>query len=196
MQTGDLIARELRANCSLSVDLSPSECDAIDSVTVLDELALSLVGAGPIVGALGRSSRRVVLDIFGGRASAIRGAINVDIIAAEGVRASASRLPFRSGVVDEVIASNPFIPGGTGILDFLPSVARVLKPGGRFIINATKGNRFGALPSNDVLKNLGLRVVQQNGALPSKFKGSIFRRTDGSVIPADSVRTTILEKVP
>jgi filamentous hemagglutinin len=165
-------------------------------VTVLDEIALSLTGVGSAVVAAGRSGNRVILDVFGGRASQIRGAINVDIVATSGVRASATRLPFQSGVADEIIASNPFIPGSSGgILDFLPSVARVLKPGGRFVLNATKGNPFGKLPSDGVLKSLGLRVAQQNGPLPSRLKGLQFRRTDGSLIPPESVRTTILEKV-
>lgn len=56
----------------------------------------------------------VVLDLFGGRALQTPGAINVDIVAQEGVCASAMQLPFKSGVADQVIASNPYTPAGSG----------------------------------------------------------------------------------
>jgi filamentous hemagglutinin len=137
----------------------------------------------------------IVLDLFGGRTSQIPGAINVDIIAEQGVRASASKLPFASGSVDQIIASNPYIPGGSGMMDFLPGVAETLKPGGQIIINATQRNPFGVLPSAQTLESLGLRVVQENGPLLPQFKNNVFRFTDGRIIPNNSVRTTILEKM-
>jgi filamentous hemagglutinin len=134
--------------------------------------------------------------LFGGKTSQIPGAINVDIIAEQGVRASASKLPFASGSVDQIVASNPYIPGGSGMMDFLPSTAEALKPGGQIIINATKGNKFGNLPSAETLESLGLRVVQEKGPLLPQFENNVFRQTDGiKPIPNSSVRTTILEKI-
>lgn len=111
------------------------------------------------------------------------------------MRASASQLPFRAGVADEVVASNPYIPGGRGMMDFLPEAAQTLKPGGQLIINATQRNPFGVLPQAQVLDGLGLRVIQRNGPLLPRFENNVFRFTDGRVIPNSSVRTTILEKV-
>jgi filamentous hemagglutinin len=81
------------------------------------------------------------------------------------------------------------------MMDFLPGAVETLKPGGQLIINATKGNKFGALPDIDTLTGLGLRVVQQNGPLLQRLENNIFQRTNGTVIPNSSVRTTILEKV-
>ena len=141
------------------------------------------------------SGGRVVLDLFGGKTSQIPGAINVDITATQGVRASATQLPFRAGIADEVIASNPYIPGGGGMMAFLPEAAQTLKPGGQLIINATQRNPFGVLPDAKALENLELRVVQENGPLLPRFESHTFRFTDGRIIPNTSVRTTILEKV-
>jgi hypothetical protein len=141
------------------------------------------------------SAERVVFDFFGGRTSQIPGAINVDIAATQGVRASATQLPFQAGIADEIIASNSFIPGGSGIMDFLPGAAQTLKVGGQVIINATHRNPFGMLPDAKALEELGLRVIQQNGPLLLRFENNVFRFTDGRVIPNTSVRTTILKKV-
>jgi len=127
------------------------------------------------------------LDLFGGRRSQVPNAINVDLVAEEGVRASATALPFRTGSIGEIVASGPRAP-------FLGEAARVLQPGGRLFINATKGNKFGKLPAGSALERLGLRVVQDAGPLAPRFSGHTFRRTDGSVIPRSSVRTTILKK--
>jgi filamentous hemagglutinin len=86
--------------------------------------------------------------LFGGAKSQNPGAINVDLIAQEGVKASALKLPFKTSSADEVIASNPFMPGGKGAIDYLPEAARVAKPGAEIIVNFTKRNPFGSkLPS-------------------------------------------------
>ena len=82
------------------------------------------------------------------------------------------------------------------MMDFLPQAAETLKPGGQLIINATQRNPFGVLPEAQVLERLGLRVVQHNGPLMSRFENNVFRFTDGRIIPNTSVRTTILEKAP
>jgi filamentous hemagglutinin len=81
------------------------------------------------------------------------------------------------------------------MMDFLPSAAEALKPGGQIIINATQRNPFGVLPSAQTLEGLGLRVVQENGPLMSQFENNVFRFTDGRIIPNSSVRTMILEKI-
>ena len=137
----------------------------------------------------------VVLDLFGGRTSQVPGAINVDIVAQDGVRASATQLPFGTATVDRIVASNPYLPGGAGIMDWLPDAANALKSGGTLVINATELNRFGRLPSADVLNNLGLRVVQAPGPLLPEFQGNVFRYTDGGAIPDGKVESTVLQKI-
>jgi hypothetical protein len=138
------------------------------------------------------------LDLFGGRASQIPGAINVDIIAESGVRASATQLPFRVGSIDEIFTSNPYIPvemGGTrDIMQWLPEAARVLKPGGQLTINAMVNNPYGWLPSTQVLESLGLRIVQEQGPLLPRFGNQVFRYSDGGMIERP-VLSTVLEKV-
>jgi hypothetical protein len=70
-----------------------------------------------------------------------------------------------------------------------------LKPGGRLVISGTKGNKFVKLPADDVLEGLGFRVVQRQGALPESFANHVFRRTDGAVMPHNTMSTTILERI-
>jgi hypothetical protein len=146
-------------------------------------------------GGTGKGKAKITLDLFGGKNSQNPGAINVDKVAKEGVQADARKLPFKSAVADEIIASNPYIKKGSGAMDWLPEATRTLKQGGRIYINFTKGNKFGKLPDAATLDKLGLRVVQEAGPLDSRFAGQVFRRTDGTVIPNESVKTTILEKV-
>jgi hypothetical protein len=139
----------------------------------------------------------IILDIFGGKVSQISNAINVDIIAESGIKASVNDLPqiFPPHSVDEIIASSPQAP-------FLEQAAQILKPGGRIYINATKGNKFGKVPDpetrvklgSDALEQLGLRLVQDRGELDPRFAQQSFFRTDGIPIPSSSVKTTILEK--
>jgi filamentous hemagglutinin len=78
--------------------------------------------------------------------------------------------------------------------DYLPEAARVLEPGGQLIINSTARNPFGDLPSQDLLDELGLTVIQDRGPLLPQFQNNVFRFTDGRVIPSNSVATTILQK--
>lgn len=139
--------------------------------------------------------KKVSLDLFGGRKTQNSGSVLVDIAAEEGVKADATRLPFASNAVDEIIASNPFIQGGKGIGDWLPEAARVLKPGSRLYINSTVRNPFGQVPDAETLESLGLRVVQKTGPLDARFQNQVFRFTDGRQIPNTSVKTSILQKV-
>jgi hypothetical protein len=137
----------------------------------------------------------IVLDLFGGRTSQIKGAINVDMVAQEGVRASATQLPFSPAVADKIVASSPYLPGGSGMMDWLSGAAFTLKSGGTLIINATSQNKFAQLPSAEVLETLGLKIVQSPGPILPEFKNNIFRYTDGGVIPSSKVLTTILRKI-
>jgi RHS repeat-associated protein len=145
------------------------------------------LGATEGIGATAKGSGLTV-DLFGGKTSQIPDAVNLDTIAEQGIRASATDLPFATGSVSEIIASGPRSP-------FLEEASRVLEPGGRIYINATKGNKFGSIPDAETLSELNLRVIQENGPLDSRFEDQVFRRTDGSVIPTEAVRTSILEKV-
>jgi filamentous hemagglutinin len=133
--------------------------------------------------------------VFGGKQGALKGAINFDIVAERGIRGDIANFGNHfSGQLDEVVASNPFIEGGTGIMDWLPGVSESLKEGGALVINSTKGNKFGQIPSAEKLKEIGLRVRQETGPLADQFKDQTFRRVDGTVIPPESMRTTILER--
>ncbi|GHU31012.1 hypothetical protein FACS189497_11420 [Betaproteobacteria bacterium] len=127
------------------------------------------------------------------------GAINVDIVAGQGVRASATKLPFAPGSVDQIIVSNPYFVGfereAQSIMHWLPESASALKPGGQIIINATVNNRFAQLPSASVLDSLGLRVVQQPGPLLPQFQNQAFTFTSGKPLPTVNMGTTILERV-
>ena len=139
--------------------------------------------------------QKITLDLFGGKNSQIPEAINVDLIAESGIKASIAellpQLPRES--IDEIIASNPQAY-------FLEYAAPILKPGGRIYINATKRNPFRKLPNAEILEQLGLKVVQENAPLDSRFVNQKFSRetprNDGTLgIPLSSLKTTILEKV-
>nr|WP_255251317.1 methyltransferase domain-containing protein [Pseudomonas indica] len=151
-------------------------------------------------GEVASSGGKPTVELFGGQKAQTPGAINVDIRPdiQSGIRADATKLPFRDNSLGEVVASNPFIPksaGGTNsMMDFLPEATRVVEPGGKIFINANAANPYGKIPSASELESLGLRVIQ-NGPLDSRFSGQTFLRTDGSVITnLDSMRTIVLEK--
>ncbi|GLQ95089.1 putative Ig domain-containing protein [Dyella acidisoli] len=145
-------------------------------------------------GSAGGNGSSVVLDLFGGKTSQVPGAINVDLVAQDGVRASALQLPFQDGAASQIVASNPYIPGGSGMMDYLPEASRVLQQDGQIFINSTARNPFGTLPDAETLQNLGLEVVQDRGPLLPQFQNNVFRFTDGNPIPSNSMRTTILQK--
>lgn len=126
------------------------------------------------------------LDLFGGKTSQIPGAINVDLQATSGVRASTTALPFRSNYFTDVVASGPRA-------EFLPEASRVMSPGGQLFINSTQRNTFGQLPNASTLQNLRFRVIQENGPLSPRFQNFDFRFTDGNPIRGTQ-RTTILER--
>ncbi|HGM6526360.1 TPA: DUF637 domain-containing protein [Pseudomonas aeruginosa] len=152
-------------------------------------------------GEVASSGGRPTVELFGGQKAQTPGAINVDVRPdiQSGIRADATKLPFRDNSLGEVVASNPFIPksaGGTNsMMDFLPEATRVIEPGGKIFINANAANPYGKIPSGSELESLGLRIIQ-NGPLDSRFSGQTFLRTDGSVITnLDSMKTIVLEKI-
>lgn len=86
--------------------------------------------------------------------------------------------------------------------EFLEQAARILKPGGLLYINANFSNkyRFGTSigrrpPDAETLSRLGLRLVQDKGVLDSRFTNLIFRRTDGTQILQETLKTVIFEKI-
>lgn len=109
---------------------------------------------------------RVTLELFGGQEGMIPGAINIDIVAKQGIKADilAEKLTFvPDNSVDEIITFNPFIPpevGGTGIRDYLPEAARVLKPGGTITISGSKNNKYTKITAS-LLDELGLEVIEK-----------------------------------
>lgn len=139
--------------------------------------------------------QNITLDLFGGKTSQIPEAINIDLIAESGIKASIAellpKLPRQS--IDQIIVSNPQAY-------FLEYAAPILKPGGRIYINATKRNPFGKLPNAETLEQLELIVVQENAPLDTRFTNQKFSRetprNDGTLeIPLSSLKTTILEKI-
>ena len=139
------------------------------------------------------------VELFGGRNAQTPGAINVDIRAdiQSGIRADATKLPFKDGSLGEVIATNPYMGPGGSMMDFLPEATRVVEPGGRIYINANDANRYGRLPSQADLESLGLRVVQNDGTLDARFVGQTFFQSDGvkPVKNISSMKTIVLERV-
>ena len=152
-------------------------------------------------GTLLDSREDITLELFGGTTGQLPGAINVDIVAEQGIKADLltdglSFIPDNS--VEEIVTFNPFIPkdaGGTGILDYLPEAARTLEPGGQIIINGTTNNKFTKVKQSLDLESLGLRVVQKQVPLLDRFSNLTFRRIDGSEIDKNLIKTTILEKI-
>lgn len=143
------------------------------------------------------SGERITLDLFGGKTSQVPDAINFDIVAEQGIKAQIADLGeiFPETSVDEIIATSPQA-------EFLEQAARILKPGGRIYINANFSNRyrFGTttgkrVPDDETLSRLGLRLVRDEGSLDPRFSNLVFRRTDGTEIPRETVRTVIFERI-
>jgi filamentous hemagglutinin len=80
-------------------------------------------------------------------------------------------------------------------MDWLPEAANALKPGGQLIINGTVRNPYTTLPSVQTLESLGLRVVQERGALLPQFQNHKFHFSNGEPMRIGAVQSTILEKV-
>lgn len=150
----------------------------------------------------------VILDVFGGAVSRLRGrvagcesAINVDIVAIEGIRADARHLPLATGSVDTDIASNPYIRlfEHARIVEararVLIEVARVLKRNGEFIINGSKVNPYVEPMDTVLLVQHRLRVVVDKMPLDSRFRQMEFYRTNNTRINPDEMVTTIYRKV-
>ncbi len=158
--------------------------------------------AAGIISTLRRAGASIVIDLFGGRTSQIAGAINVDIAATSGIRADVTRgLPLASGVADEVIATNPYIPGlpaGSNAANtWLPEAARVLRPGGRLTVTGALGaNKFARLPAAEELERLGLRVVQSPQAVTdTRIIAQRMFTTDGRPIDISTLQSYVLERI-
>jgi filamentous hemagglutinin len=195
----------------------------VQSVSAIDDAILSLTGlrgakviidavievvaarqaakkaAAEALAGKGDEVLKPTIELFGGRNAQTPGAINVDIRAdiETGIRADATKLPFQNGVLGEVIATNPYMGPGGKMMDFLPEATRVVSPGGRIYINANAKNPYGKLPSQAELDSLGLRVVQNNGTLDSRFAGQTFMQSDGVTPVKDisSMMTIVLERI-
>ncbi|HAT16100.1 MAG TPA: hypothetical protein DCS91_23430 [Microcoleaceae bacterium UBA11344] len=166
-----------------------------DPFALSSELSLNITEGVELITNQLILGQNVTLDLFGGKTSQIPEAINVDLIAESGIKTSIAellpKLPRQS--IDQIIVSNP-------LAYFLEYAAPVLKPGGRIYINATKRNPFGKLPNAETLEQLGLKVVQENAPLETRFTNQKFSRetprNDGTLeIPLSSLKTTILEKI-
>ncbi|TKC94642.1 RHS repeat-associated core domain-containing protein, partial [Polyangium fumosum] len=151
---------------------------------------------------LSNLGRKVVLDFFGGRASQVRGAINVDITAEQGIRADILKgVPLKTASADEILATNPFIPGlpnGSNAMNtWLPEAARVLKPGGRITVTGNLGsNKFARLPSEEDLQRLGLKLVRAPGPVTDpRLLAQTLRRIDGKEIKIEALQSYVLEKL-
>jgi len=146
--------------------------------------------------------RKVVVDLFGGRASQVKGAINVDIAAEDGIRADVMKgIPLKSSIVDEILVTNPYIPGAaTGSKaanTWLSEAARVLKPGGRMIVTGNlAGNKFAKLPSEEELKKLGLKLVGEPGPVTdARLLAQTMHRINGEVLRVETLQSYVLEKL-
>ncbi|MFY1944268.1 hemagglutinin repeat-containing protein [Achromobacter xylosoxidans] len=161
--------------------------------SVAEEAKASALGGAKATGG------KPTVELFGGKNAQTPGAINVDIRAdiQSGIRADATKLPFKDGSLGEVIATNPYMGPGGKMMSFLPEATRVVEPGGKIYINANAANPYGKLPSQAELDSLGLRVVQNNGGLDSRFAGQTFMQSDGvtPVKDVSSMRTIILERI-
>jgi len=142
---------------------------------------------------VGRLPKREV-EFFGGENGFIPTALNVDIVAQTGFKGTIAEFAKEAsrrglnGTIDRIIASGPQAL-------FLDEASQLLKPGGEIVINSSKGNKFGKIPSVEKLQELGLEVIQEAGELLDEFQGQVFRRTNGSEIPKESIKTTILRKL-
>ncbi len=135
------------------------------------------------------------VELFGGKTGQVPGALNIDVIAENGLRADITRPLVVTGQASEITAFNPYLEIGTRTtMQWLPNAARILKPGGRIIISGTKRNSCAQLPTAAELESIGLKLVDQFKGVPEKYRALEFRQTSGKKIYPDTMYTIILEK--
>ena len=145
---------------------------------------------------------KVIVDLGGGKTSQIKGAINFDPLnkQKDGVSATVTNVkkhpidkerttPLPDSAIDVIYATGPRTP-------VYKDAARALKPGGQVVITGTYKNGNRKVPNEVELAEIGLRVVQRDGAPPPELKDYIFRGADGRRMKKHQKQlTTILEKV-
>ena len=103
-----------------------------------------------------------------------------------------------SNSMARVVGSNPYIPPAAGgtfqMMDYLPELARVTQAGGTVVINGNMANKYyTTVPSAAQLSAMGLELRYEGRLLP-EFSAVQFRRTDGSPIDPNTMRSTVFVK--
>ena len=128
--------------------IAESEVNAVGDVTGLDALELGCGGAQHAIGIASRARRRVGLDLsLGQLRHAARNLAHADLRMPL-VSASATATPFRDASFDLVFCDN----GAMSFCDpytTVPEVARLLRPNGRLVFNASTLLRNLCFPSDD-----------------------------------------------
>jgi hypothetical protein len=189
--------RELAEQAGFAVRTKSVLKNASDAVDAANKLPVKSVDNAKKVASIFSTKK---IELFGGKKGLIKDAVNLDLVAEDGIALDIlkDKLKFLpDSIVDEVVTFNPFIPsnaGGTGIRDYLDEAARVLSSGGQLKITGSKGNKFTQLPSQEVLDQLGLETIVAQGPLLAEYRSFVFRRIDGTIIPNDSMLTSVLRK--
>ena len=156
----------------------------------------------------------IVLELFAGEKEIVPGAINIDLIAEEGIKINfvegikinfvESKLSFvPSNSVDEIITFNPFIKDlptiDQNMFFFLEDAARTVKPGGQIVVTGQPANAFvRKLPSEQQLEQLGLKIIVKDDFnlldINKPFLETEFFTSQGKPISPDTLITIIFEK--
>lgn len=107
----------------------------------------------------------------------MRAADGIDLLA------DATKLPFKSESVDELVVNNPY---GFGFkffeegVEFLEEVQSVLKTGGRLVIRAHSSNAYAnEHRMRQAALQMGLTVAVREINTQAEFPGHIFLKTSG-----------------
>ncbi|MDV7696740.1 hypothetical protein N6B72_07405 [Chryseobacterium soli] len=137
------------------------------------------------LGAIGKSGLNV--EVFGGETSSLKGFINYDIVATEGIRDTTSNFSkyFKSGSVGNVVANNPQAL-------FLEEISGSVAKGGTVTVRGTINNKYFKTIFNGKAKGLdNFEVVGRHEGLSSEG----YYRSDGSPIGgSNNINEIILRK--